>query len=269
MLSEMDEVATECRIIAGSLKGKQKAIVANHDLLKEKRIKKSICSVLNTHKLKSPDLCHSVICKSLLNNEQFCDENRPKPPAVSQDGNDTVNLQKAFVSRFVDPNKLNVFTAEHFFKYCSYMGNGPVYYSKSCAIVQSSGTGKSRIIAEISKNRPVYYGCCREKGENAFPYGTEGLMEFFSEKIAPPRLDPAGGESTAAVLKEAGPVESYYYDVMVYSRCVSVMLASFTFSLAHWDIFKGRYSFSYCQCLIIVVMRRIDSLIAGMLWMMQ
>ncbi|SPO29584.1 uncharacterized protein UTRI_05406 [Ustilago trichophora] len=56
-------------------------------------------------------------------------------------------------------------------------------YFKATPIVQSSGTGKTRMVLEVAKYAPLLYICLRSKGSRAlhgFPESDSGLVNYFS-----------------------------------------------------------------------------------------
>ena len=122
-------------------------------------------------------------------------------------------------------------------------GANQPFYSKSCAIIQSSGMGKSRLIAEIGNDLPTYYSCCRMPEEGyGFPEETPGLMGYLTEPISLPEHGPSSAsetESSSRVGRHA--LETCYYDVIMYSRCVSIVLACFVLSTKHWEFFNDGY----------------------------
>ena len=52
------------------------------------------------------------------------------------------------------------------------------YYGKTIPIIQSSGTGKSRLLDEISKEFLTVNFVLRRRGENGFPPGDYEITEF-------------------------------------------------------------------------------------------
>ncbi|SPO31357.1 uncharacterized protein UTRI_06487 [Ustilago trichophora] len=67
---------------------------------------------------------------------------------------------------------------------------GPVFdsYLKGTSIVQSSGTGKTRLVLELARRAPLLYLCVRRKAchqhssvKNGFPLAEQNLYEFFCD----------------------------------------------------------------------------------------
>ena len=87
-----------------------------------------------------------------------------------------VELNEAFRIPIMDPDS-NCMRALRFFLYCSVNGAVSPYYSKSCAIVQSSGSGKSRTIMELAEMLPVIYICERDKGDTGYPRTSVKVVE--------------------------------------------------------------------------------------------
>lgn len=61
--------------------------------------------------------------------------------------------------------------------YCSLKGRGGWLFSKSCALIQGSCSGKSRAIIEVGKIVPLIYLCNRTVGDTGYPGATPLIME--------------------------------------------------------------------------------------------
>ena len=82
---------------------------------------------------------------------------------------DLVVFKNAFDSPFHDPNDL----VNHFISHlrdCVRKWEGSTFYSPYVSLVQSSGTGKTRLIRQLSENGVyVIYACLREEVESGYP----------------------------------------------------------------------------------------------------
>ena len=103
--------------------------------------------------------------------------------------------------------------ALRFFLYCSVNGAEGEYYSKSCAIVQSSGSGKSRTITTLAEMLPVIYICQRDDKDTGYP---QTLVKIFE------RLGAVSPEAESLRLS----------DLYIYLRCVAFFQTSAKFAAA-------------------------------------
>ena len=84
----------------------------------------------------------------------------------------------AFKVGYSDANH-GLLRALRYFEYCAVEGASAEVYAKSCAIVQSSGSGKSRLVAEIAKHIPTVYICHRDDSERgSYPLSTPLIRDF-------------------------------------------------------------------------------------------
>ena len=124
---------------------------------------------------------------------------------------EVARMYASFRVPFID-HDWNCARALRFFRFCSVMGAEEFYYSKSCAIVQSSGSGKSRLIANIAEMLPVFYMCERKAGDTGYP---ETLMKIIGK--------------LAYVHPEA---DSRTCDLYIYLRCVAFYQTAAKFAAA-------------------------------------
>lgn len=134
----------------------------------------SLCKTL--HAVAIQDIDKPKICTEMrryLQAEEGCTY-LPMPAGPST----TRKLQTTpFLKDFDDPND-GVNLVRRFFEHCStdWHTNGQ-QYAPSCAIVQSSGSGKSRLMVEIAKTTPTLYICCRASGDSGYPPRTRIIVE--------------------------------------------------------------------------------------------
>ncbi|CAG8670473.1 8711_t:CDS:2, partial [Paraglomus brasilianum] len=84
---------------------------------------------------------------------------------------DVVTAKKAFTDEFVDVNGvMNEF--EQHIKYCLDTCNKDPVYAPYFALIQSSGYGKSRLIAELAQNTYVIYICLHSSDAHGYPLRT-------------------------------------------------------------------------------------------------
>ena len=121
-------------------------------------------------------------------------------------------MQASFRVPIMDPDS-NCIRALRFFLYCSVNGAGGKYYSKSCAIVQSSGSGKSRMITTLAEMLPVIYICERKDEDTGYPHT---LVKIFE------RLGDVSPEAKSLGLS----------DLYIYLRCVAFFQTSAKFAAA-------------------------------------
>ena len=76
---------------------------------------------------------------------------------------------QAFRVPYDDPKGKRVDRFVSFCNKCVKMWNPAKYYALYSSIVQSSGTGKSRLLAEVAKKRYVIYCCLRGPGSTGYP----------------------------------------------------------------------------------------------------
>ena len=88
--------------------------------------------------------------------------------------------EKAFAVEFNDEH-YGLARAVQYFEYCTVHGATGMIYSKSCAIVQSSGSGKSRLMTEIAALIPTLYVCHREDTDQNYPPSTPFIRNFLLE----------------------------------------------------------------------------------------
>ena len=82
-----------------------------------------------------------------------------------------MTAKKAFTDEFVDVNGvMNEF--EQHIKYCLDTCNKDPVYAPYFALIQSSGYGKSRLIAELAQNTYVIYICLHPSNAHGYPLRT-------------------------------------------------------------------------------------------------
>lgn len=133
---------------------------------------------------------------------------------------DAQQFAKAFYDgSYADPNQ-GVARALNFFNHVSENGGVKDFYSKSVAVVQSSGSGKSRLIYELAARTPTIYVCLRKSDDTGIPKGSPvDLYELIVGGPVPHIEDRVPGKS----------------DLWVYSCCVAFFCVANIFTLAAWD----------------------------------
>ncbi len=117
-----------------------------------------------------------------------------------------LKFEKAFHNVFVDDYGA-LQSAYNYFDQCSASGACGTYYSKSCAIVQASGSGKSRLMYELGLKIPMFYVCFRGDGEKeSYPLATPIVRKLLFG-ISDSKKEEASGLFLA--------------DVHAYVRCVT------------------------------------------------
>jgi hypothetical protein len=89
-------------------------------------------------------------------------------------------MKDAFEADYFDPDD-NLGTFERTFAFASANGASGSFYSKSVAIIQSSLSGKTRTMMELSRRIPMIYICNREPNESSgYPLSTPDLFDWLS-----------------------------------------------------------------------------------------
>ena len=121
-------------------------------------------------------------------------------------------MYASFKVPIMDPDS-NCERALRFFLYCSVNGVGGKHYSRSCAIVQSSGSGKSRTVMELAERLPVIYICERKDDDKGYPRPSVEIIK---------RLERMHPEADTPRL----------CDLYIYLRCVAFYHTTVKFAVA-------------------------------------
>ena len=97
-------------------------------------------------------------------------------------------------------------------------GMHPIY-SKSCAIVQSSCSGKTRSVLELGHHLPLFYVCQRQPDDSGYPKQNIKLTEKLALTLEE---------------KEQCKGEPYHLDILRYCKCVSFLCALSIVANAAW-----------------------------------
>jgi hypothetical protein len=92
----------------------------------------------------------------------------------------TEALAKSFKTSYADCYG-NLRRAAEYFRCCSTADT--LFYSKSCAIIQSSCSGKTRMVLTLAEHIPTLYICQREAAESSYPPGTPSIVPRFHDNI--------------------------------------------------------------------------------------
>jgi hypothetical protein len=94
-------------------------------------------------------------------------------------------FEKAFEHKYEDPNKVLLRFLQHL--ECECVGNwtDSEYYAAYLSLVQSSGTGKTRLLKELAIKEKVFvaYACLRTKKDSGYPTGTSKIVDRFSAPL--------------------------------------------------------------------------------------
>lgn len=150
---------------------------------------------------------------------RLCSPPRNQGAAGPPDPN-AYQLAKAFYEgSYADPNQ-GVARAFNWFSNVSEHGGVKTFYSKSVAIVQSSGSGKSRLVYELAANIPTIYVCLRKPDDTGIPKGSP--VDLYNLIVGRP----------APRIEDRVPSKC---DLWVYSCCVAFFCVANIFTVAAWN----------------------------------
>ena len=130
--------------------------------------------------------------------------------AVEFSETEIILLEKTFSASYVDP--LNVVQ-----KFVSYVEDCErkfralpgVFFAPYITLVQSSGSGKSRLLREVSNQLCTLYVCCRS-GKTGYPLRTSDAINFLFKPLENTKDDNAGLEEMVERLRCADSAARYY-----------------------------------------------------------
>ena len=97
--------------------------------------------------------------------------------------------------------------------------NGEQYYAKIIPVIQSSGTGKSRLLSEFGKTTLSVYYTIRESDETGYPPGDESIRTLFFEVFEQTEVVTKQTERVAKQIKRKSEALAISFLAATFQQC--------------------------------------------------
>ena len=101
-------------------------------------------------------------------------------------------VKAAFFHPFVDPDSKNTRRLLRHIERCWDKFAAAACFAPYLTLFQSSGMGKTRLVAEAAKSVLTFYWCLRMEGSTGYPPRTAMIAPLLSKEALTSALDPSG-----------------------------------------------------------------------------